>query len=208
MSLVAEAVGAALVGCGWTVSLLAWPREPSDDPVGRQLARAAPDVALLICEVDTATRLAGAAALMRQWDGPWVVLSGTGPEITWGGFRDAGATVVRSTLIGLDELQELIRSVAAGTVSRTDELDEYVDAWRATRAGRDEIRRRIESLSPRERQVLELLRRGMVVRKIASRDGLSEATVRSQVRSVLRKLGVRSQIAAVSALRSAEEIDG
>ncbi len=114
LSLVAEAVGAALAGPQLAVTLLSWPREPRDDPVRRQLERAAPDVGLLIYEVDAAARMDAAAALMQQWAGPWIVLAGDGPDITWGGLREAGAVAVRPSVIGLDELDELIRVAREG----------------------------------------------------------------------------------------------
>lgn len=205
LALVAEAVGAALAGLNLVVSLLVWPREPSDDPIRRQLERARPDVCLLIYEVEPMARMSVAAALMRQWDGPWIVLSGSGPDLTWGGLREAGAVAVRPSDIGLDELDEVIRSLATEPVQHVDVLEEYVREWRAAQSGYAELRQRVESLSPRERRVLELLRRGIVVRAIAAHDGLSEATVRTQVRAVLHKLDVRSQLAAVAVLRSLEE---
>ena len=101
LSLVAEAVGAALNGPSLEVSLLSWPREPRHDPVRRQLDRAAPDVGLLIYEIDAVARMSAAAALMQQWGGPWLVLAGNGPDITWGGLREAGAVAVRPSVIGL-----------------------------------------------------------------------------------------------------------
>lgn len=63
---------------------------------------------------------------------------------------------------------------------------------------------RLDSLTPREREVLELLGAGRPVRQIAQTLGSSPATVRSQVRSVRRKLGVHSQLAAVAALRGGD----
>ena len=58
-------------------------------------------------------------------------------------------------------------------------------------------------LTDRERDTLQALARGRTVHEIANSWVLSEATVRTHVRSVLAKLNVPSQLAAVSlALRS------
>lgn len=65
-------------------------------------------------------------------------------------------------------------------------------------------RERLATLTPREREVLELLGAGRPVGQIAQTLGSSPATVRSQVRAVRRKLGVHSQLAAVAALRGSE----
>ena len=53
-------------------------------------------------------------------------------------------------------------------------------------------------LGQRESQVLAELVAGRQVRQIAAEGSVSEATVRTQVKSVLSKLGVGSQLAAVS----------
>ena len=59
------------------------------------------------------------------------------------------------------------------------------------------------TLTQREREVLTELTRGKSVDCIANEWVVSEATVRTQVRGVLTKLDVRSQLAAVAKARSA-----
>jgi DNA-binding NarL/FixJ family response regulator len=60
-------------------------------------------------------------------------------------------------------------------------------------------RRALESLSPRERDVLRCLMDGKTVDEIAGGAALSVATVRSHVHAILTKLGVNCQLAAVAA---------
>ena len=55
-----------------------------------------------------------------------------------------------------------------------------------------DIRRRIESLTPRERQVLELLVKGLRGKEIGARLGVSLRTVDVHRASVLRKMGAGS----------------
>jgi DNA-binding NarL/FixJ family response regulator len=57
--------------------------------------------------------------------------------------------------------------------------------------------RRLDSLTPRERQILTLMAEGLDNRDIARRLGVSYATVRSHVRHLLSKLGARSKLEAV-----------
>jgi DNA-binding CsgD family transcriptional regulator len=52
-------------------------------------------------------------------------------------------------------------------------------------------------LTPKETQVLADLMAGRNAKSIARASGLSEATVRTHIRSVLAKFGVNSQLAAV-----------
>lgn len=208
LSLVAESVGAALHSRKLEVEVLGWPDVPRDDPARRQLTRLAPDVAVLLYDVDMSIRMAEAGALLRDWAGPWLVLTGSPPGAAWGGLRAAGASAVRPSDTGLEEVEGLIRLLATGRPAPcADTLDEYVDTWRMAQLRHAEIQQRLDSLTPRERQVLGMLRRGLRVRTIALRLGLSESTVRSQVRAMLRKLGVRSQLAAVALLHAIDQVE-
>ena len=54
------------------------------------------------------------------------------------------------------------------------------------------------ALTPREEQVLAMLIDGVQAADIAERSYVSLATVRSQIRAILTKLGVGSQLSAVS----------
>lgn len=56
----------------------------------------------------------------------------------------------------------------------------------------------LAALSGRERQVLYLLVGGRSAKEIAAAEFISVATVRTHIRSILRKLHVRSQLAAVA----------
>lgn len=58
-------------------------------------------------------------------------------------------------------------------------------------------RRLLDRLSPAERDVLAHLARGRAVREIAVMRNVGEATVRTQVKAILTKLDVGTQLAAV-----------
>lgn len=203
LRLVAEAVAAALLSRGLRVAVLAWPRRPRVEAVQRQLEAATADVAVLLYDVDMSLRMTEARALIRSWSGPWLVLTGTSPGPAWGGLRIAGAAAVRPSDLPLAAVEALIRRLAAGEPDPESVAAEgQVESWRAVQAQHGELQRRLDSLTPRELQVLTMLREGVRVQEIARRLGLSETTVRSQVRAVLRKLGVRSQLRAVAMLHS------
>ena len=57
-------------------------------------------------------------------------------------------------------------------------------------------------LTSREWQILELLEEGLTTKEMAARLFLSQATVRSHVAAILRKLGVADRAAAVGLLRA------
>jgi DNA-binding NarL/FixJ family response regulator len=58
--------------------------------------------------------------------------------------------------------------------------------------------KQFERLSPREQEVLLAMMRGKMAREICKQSYVSLPTVRSQIHSILSKLGVSSQLAAVA----------
>jgi DNA-binding NarL/FixJ family response regulator len=61
-----------------------------------------------------------------------------------------------------------------------------------------QVLNRLFFLTPREMEVLEAITDGLSTAKIASLLGISSATVRSHVKSLLAKLGLHSRVEAVS----------
>lgn len=203
--LIAETVAAALRDRGFGTTVLEWP--PRGGPgLRRRRAPASAQVAVLLYDVDVSVRMASAGALLRGWPGPWLVLTATPPGPAWGGLRVSGAAALRPREVGLAEVEMLLRGLAAGRgdPATAGAMAGYVAAWQALQEEHGHLQQRLDTLAPRQLQVLELLYQGVQVREIARRLGLAESTVRSQVHSVLRKLGVRSQLAAVTMLHAAE----
>lgn len=63
---------------------------------------------------------------------------------------------------------------------------------RAEHSGRARIQRRVDALTPRESEVLELLVRGMLNPQIAAELGITEKTVKVHRARVMRKMGTES----------------
>ena len=202
--LVTEVVVAALSSKGFECSVLGWPRvhDHVDDEVDEvPSCESHPDVALMISDFNPLSRIRGAALLMGAVPASWVVLAGLPRGPLWGALLELGSVHVAPATTGLDQAAELLEAVAAGkTVMPAAERRELVDAWFAVLTEKDEARARLDTMTPRESEVLHLLYAGTQVRTIARQLDVSEATVRTQVKRVLRKLDVRSQLAAVAAL--------
>ncbi|WP_344318650.1 response regulator transcription factor, partial [Streptomyces yatensis] len=73
----------------------------------------------------------------------------------------------------------------------------------AARKHRTESERLVESLTPREREVLRCMVAGLGRKAVAERLFLSPHTVRTHMQNVLGKLGVHSTLAAVALARRA-----
>lgn len=99
----------------------------------------------------------------------------------------------------LDELVESVLATVRGeSVMDQEHRASLIEQARAATRRRQAVQRPLESLSPREAHVLRGLMEGGSVREIAATSHVSEATVRTQVRAVLTKLGVGSQREAVA----------
>ena len=96
-----------------------------------------------------------------------------------------------------------------GAVSASIELadPELVSAIRsvALTSGRDG--RRAHVLSPREREILGLLARGLTGEQIAARLVLSPETIRTHIRNAREKLGASTRVEAVTMALVAQEIE-
>ena len=84
-------------------------------------------------------------------------------------------------------------SLLAPTVTRRM-IESYLDRPRTVDAA---ALRRLASLTPRERETLQLLARGLTNAEIAVELYLSETTVKTHVGRVLMKLGLRDRVQAV-----------
>ena len=198
--LVAEAVAAALADRDFDAVGLEPPH---------QLGAAQPDVAVLLHDLGGALRLSRALAIVESWAGPWLVLTRAPPGAAWGALVSGGARIVLSRTADLTTVEQHLRSLAAGEEpAESAATAAQVAAWREVQARHDDLHRRIATLAPRELDVLELICRGVLVVEIARQRGLAETTVRAQVRAVLRKLGVPTQLAATALLRAADEAVG
>ena len=128
--------------------------------------------------------------------------------------------IVLTSFVDDDKLLPAVRAGAAGYLLKNAEPQELARAVRAAHAGEalfDPVvaarlvealagagaEEPIDRLTPRERQVLQLIGRGLPNKQIARELDLSERTVKTHVGHVLAKLGVADRTqAAVVAVRA------
>jgi DNA-binding NarL/FixJ family response regulator len=105
------------------------------------------------------------------------------------------------------DIQQGLTAGAMGYLFKSIVEDELVDAVREVAAGRSylpaSVRQRLQEHSPAERlttredEILDLVGKGLRNHEISHVLGISEETVKTHVKSILRKLGVSDRVEAV-----------
>ena len=127
------------------------------------------------------------------------VLSDSTHELLFSAAVNAGATgLVASSDLMIDTVDQILAMVKGEQLLSQVRRNELLTLFQTHRVDRDNRFMPFESLSRREGEVLCLLMEGHSVAKIAESSFVSIGTVRTQVKAILRKLGVNSQAAAVA----------
>ncbi len=128
-----------------------------------------------------------------------VMLTGVSDEAQLGACVEAGAVGVLSKSLAFDDLLDQVVLAARGkTPLGNGQRDELLGTLRRRRAEERERLAPFERLTTREREVLAGLMDGSSADEIARASFVSITTVRTQIRAILEKLGVRSQMSAVA----------
>jgi PAS domain S-box-containing protein len=167
-------------------ALFGWTR---DEAIGRDVVDLiVPDEGRQTGEEVMATLQRG-----RAWQGPFRLRRKDGSSVT---------AFVKSSPI-IDDSGTLIGIVGAAIEMGDEELARAV---RTLVSDGNNVPRRSRTLSPREREVLALLARGLTGEQIAARLVLSPETVRTHIRNAREKLGASTRVEAVTMALIAREI--
>ena len=130
-----------------------------------------------------------------------VVLSATDDEARIGKALAAGALACVPKTAALPVLTTTVRRAMQGVnVMHPGRRHYLIDRYREQQAQARAMERRLSSLTERERRVLDRLARGQRAQAIATDCHVALATIRTQIRAVLHKLEVTSQLEAVAVL--------
>ncbi|MGZ8736947.1 MAG: LuxR C-terminal-related transcriptional regulator [Nocardioides sp.] len=197
--LLAESMELTLSLEGYDVRRLALPEEGGSMATLRSAAlRANPRTVLLDLELGRFGDGMALIAPLARAGANVVVVTACTDRGRWGACLRQGARRVLYKGRPLQETLATVRRLSQGLpVMNSQELESLLDAYWQERSATEDGRRRHEMLTPREKQVLGQLMEGHNVRDIARASVVSEATVRTQVKSILGKLEVSSQLAAV-----------
>ena len=197
--LFAESLELALSLEGYDSRRLELPEEGGSMATLRSLAlRANPRTVLLDLDLGRFGDGVNLIAPLARAHANVVVLTASEDLGRWGGCMRLGARKVLPKSGALQQALATVRRLHQGLpVTSREELEQMLDEWARQRQVNDDLRRRLDLLTPREREVLGALITGRTVRAISQESVVSEATVRTQVKSILSKLEVSSQLAAV-----------
>jgi len=159
----------------------------------------APDVVLMDVRMPGLDGIAATRELLALSPSVRVVILTTFEEddYVFGGLR-AGASGFLLKRTRPEELIEAVHTIAAGESLLSPSVTRRV-IDRMARQPTPELglTRGLDELTPREREVLELIARGLSNGEIAEALTVEETTVKTHVKRILRKLGLRDRVQAV-----------
>lgn len=203
-ALFAESLDLALTMEGYDVRRFPVPNEPgATAPLVTTTLRLRPRIVLLDLDLGTFADGVDLINPLARTGANVVVVTASTDRARWGDCVRQGARKVIAKTQPLNVITSVVRRIHHGLpVMDHEEREELIRLWHEERAKQQAVRRRLTTLTPREREVLGHLMEGRQVREIARSRYVSEATVRTQVKSILAKLEVTSQLSAVGLARS------
>ena len=197
--LFAEAMDVALSVAGYDVRRVPVTHDPSA-PGALVLAIVKLRPAVVLLDLDLGQFGDGSRVIepITQSGAQVVVVTGSADRSRWGECLRYGARKAMPKTMALNDVLSVVRRINQGlpVMDRT-EREELLRLWHEQRQQREAMVARLMLLTKREQEVLVHLMKGRQVREIAALSVVSEATVRTQVKSILAKLEVSSQLAAV-----------
>ena len=164
-----------------------------------QVRRLRPDVVLMDVRMPTLDGIAATREIVANASAARVVILTTFEDDDYiFGALTAGASGFLLKRTSPEELIAAIATVAAGDSLLSPSVTRRViDRMAALPSAEAVLDRRLEELTPREREVLAELARGLSNAEIAASLVVEESTVKTHVRRILMKLHLRDRVQAV-----------
>jgi DNA-binding NarL/FixJ family response regulator len=158
-----------------------------------------PDVVLMDIRMPEVDGIAATREVLEVAPGTRVVILTTFEQDDYVfGAIEAGASGFLLKRARPEELLAAVHSVASGDSLLSPSVTRIViDRMARQRHVDSAADERLEELTPREREVLELVARGLSNGEIAAALVIEESTVKTHVKRILMKLGLRDRVHAV-----------
>lgn len=194
--LLAESLKLVLESAGMTVRVV---DDPTAGVVRAAIDEDRPAVAIVAVGFGQGRRTEQVIGALCEYGIPPLIMTGGPDRLRLAECVAEGAVGIIDKSMDVATLVQMARdAVSARSILSRTERYALEDELRSHHAQLKEARRPLERLTPREREVLADLTTGRTARDIADYSFVSISTVRSQIKSILSKLGVSSQVQAVA----------
>ena len=159
-----------------------------------------PDVVLLDIEMPGVDGIAATRAIKeRSPDTHVVILSAHEDEGLVARAVEAGASGFLSKLRPVSDVAGAVRAVSKGeALLQPEEVRRILQLLETRRRDDAGARARVERLTPRQIQILQLMADGQDPERIADQLGISRHTLRTHVQNILTRLRVHSKLQALA----------
>jgi len=194
--LLAESLALVLQSAGMTVRVVA---DSAPGAVREAVEQGHPAAAIVAVGFGRGRRTEQVIGILCEHGIPPIVMTGGPDRLRLAECVAEGAVGIVDKSMDVATLIQMTRDVveSRSVLSRTERYA-LEDELRLHHARRELSREPLERLTKREQQVLAELTTGHTAREIADGSFVSISTVRSQIKSILAKLGVSSQVQAVA----------
>lgn len=165
-----------------------------------KVSDARPDVVLIDLDMPEMDGIAATREIKRaDPDARVIVLSSHEDEHLIAQAVDAGAAGFLSKLRPVAEVAEAVRAAYRGEpLLEPAELNRILKHLETRRENDSALRARIQRLTPRQVEILQLMADGLGAVEIAEQLGISRHTLRTHIQNILTKLGVHSKLQALA----------
>lgn len=197
-SLFAETMAIALRGQAFQVQCAVPDNTTTFAALARSIVQSTPAIVLLDLDLGVVGDVMRLVAALAGNGVSVVVVTGSTDRVRHGEALANGARAVVPKTSPFAEIVGMVDRIRNGlpAMSRADR-EALLRTYRAAAASQQELRQRFHLMTRREAEVLGRLMAGEQVTEIAKARFVSESTVRTQVKSILAKLQVSSQLTAV-----------
>jgi len=194
--LLAESLAAVLVASDVRVEIAS---DPSLPGILESVDEIQPNVALVAMGIGSGRLTEDVIGALCERGIPTLVMTGGEDRLRLARCVAEGAIGIIDKSMDVETLTQMVRD-AGGVDSLLSDRQRYEleDELRRHRANVRERLKPLEALTGREREVLMDLTHGFRAQEIAERSFVAVSTVRSQIKSIFRKLGVQSQVQAIA----------
>jgi DNA-binding NarL/FixJ family response regulator len=152
------------------------------------------DLILLDLRMPGANGFSGLVLIRRAFpDIPVIVISASDESLIMQRAMEYGASGFIPKASDLEQIASALQAVLNGSLWLPTTLSQN------TNSEEHEFAKRIKTLTPQQLRVFMMLTKGLLNKQIAGEVNVSEATVRTHMTAIFRKLGVRNRTQAVLA---------